>query len=95
MHLSGPLAEFFSAKGTSPEVAEAPKVEVARCEDACTGLSTAAFLACIAQCKATGKTPQETPFGIFAGGSLEQIRNLIVIVLGIFLILIALALITR
>lgn len=111
MHLSGPLAAYFSAKGVPPEVGLPPPpfppvppfpfpppaadneaTCIAQCQQrfgiTCIGDLGPLTCACIKACKATGGK-----VGPFPG--LEQVGPVLVAVLGIFLILIALALITR
>lgn len=122
MHLSGPLAAYFSAKGVPPEVGPplpfppvpppfplpigripcstacakaGGGVDTDCCRDCCAGIPGFGSRACLVECYAVGNL-RLPDVGTKEGlGVLGNLQPLIVIVLGIFLILIALALITR
>lgn len=93
---------FFMPKGMSvlPDItlalaSDSSRANGAKCEDACIGLPTMQYLACIATCKQTGKTPQEA----FKFPNLlefaKEARSVLVIVFGAILVILAIVLLTK
>ncbi len=85
----------FLPKGATAVFDISGGVDVSKCLQSCMGLPTLANSACIATCQQTGKTPSESAFGGITEKLTESVKSVLVVVLGLILVIVAIALITR